>query len=594
MSGLSDTVPSSVWEIVSSTHTLLGNSLTFGEGIACDALKDILIHLQGTLLRNLWAAQNDDNHTDFNILVDASDMGRIRSVTVLNELYMRMAQAAPVRRELPAPGRVQTLDSITGSESPWDFAQHPPLQSQELPLAQSPLQTPNAQRLPAQNPFPSRDHTQDPNPSKSPKPARMGWLHTLKSRKDIVPPDSDTSGFSTLVSELNVNDSPLGIQFDGKAPSTWNPPSQDFPALPNISKTRSECVLPPSPWQPSPDLSIPEDNPWEEEVSSSQSVAGAFTPDLKQQGPRRRSTEATLVDRDSNYGHDLTPYTTEARSRPEAAPLTEEGRANHESRPSKMKLHSWSWRRSSAEATQLKENKSPPQTPGQKPRVSPIVSQTRSSQSSSSPKPNPDAKNLYSGFCVGAYKMQVGFGQESLKLKNASISMGGEMNYWACINKYCVFEGPAWKSGKNWTISNAVRVRHGVQYRWQFLAKSHVALSKTSGRAFDYQCIFCISQAQPSAVYRTEPAFIEHISTHRGQRAEASIADKFCCIDDRVARAEEDFDINLTPHGTAQNADGSLRGHSWLASPEMTELDTHSTEGGFPWAPAGRFLGANV
>lgn len=123
------------------------------------------------------------------------------------------------------------------------------------------------------------------------------------------------------------------------------------------------------------------------------------------------------------------------------------------------------------------------------------------------------------------------------------------MNYWACINKYCVFEGPAWKSGKNWNVSNAVRVRHGVQYRWKFLAKSHVALSKTSGRAFDYQCIFCISQGQPSAVYRTEPAFIEHVSLHRDQRAEASVADKFCCIDDRVAQVEEDFDINLTPHG---------------------------------------------
>ena len=84
------------------------------------------------------------------------------------------------------------------------------------------------------------------------------------------------------------------------------------------------------------------------------------------------------------------------------------------------------------------------------------------------------------------------------------------------------------------------------------------------------------------------------MSLHRGQRAEASIADKFCCIDDRVARAEEDFDINLTQHGTAQNADGSLQGQSLVASPEITESDTHSTEGGFPWAPAGRFLGANV
>lgn len=64
----------------------------FDIAIATQALQEILIHLQGTLLRHLWAAQENDNLTDFNIVVDASDFGRIKSVTVLNELYMRMAQ----------------------------------------------------------------------------------------------------------------------------------------------------------------------------------------------------------------------------------------------------------------------------------------------------------------------------------------------------------------------------------------------------------------------------------------------------------------------------------------------------------------------
>ena len=503
---------------------------------------------------------------------------------------MRLAQAAPLQRELPAPSRVQTLDSIESSGSPWDFGQRRSPQIKDQVLTSSPLQSSSAQPPSAQTSFAPRDPAQEPDPVKSPRPPRSRWLHTSKSRKDIAPLDSDHPGLSTLTSELTISDSPQGIQIEGKAPSTWNPPSLDIAALPVISKTRSEGVVPSSPWQSSRDLFIPEDNPWEEEVSSSQSVADTFVPNPKQQRPPRRSTEATLVDKDTCYGKNPRPHVPEIQASSDPPPLAGDGRSPYEPRPSKIKLPSWSRRRSSGEGTRVKENTSPSTKPNQKSRVSPVMTRSSSSQSSQ-PTPSLDAKNPYSGFCVGAYKMQVGFEQESLKLKNASISMGGEMNYWACINKYCVFEGPAWKSGKTWNISNAVRIRNGVQYRWRFLAKSHVALSRTSGRAFDYQCIFCISQGQPAAVCRTESAFIEHVSTHRGQRAELKVSDKFCCIDDRVAKAEEDFDINLTPPGTALSGDGSLQGQSLVASPES---DTHSTDRGFPWMPAGAFLGANV
>ena len=64
----------------------------YADKIALDSLKDILIDLQGSLLKHLRQAQEDDNMTDFTTLVDASDIGRIRTVTVLNELYVRVAR----------------------------------------------------------------------------------------------------------------------------------------------------------------------------------------------------------------------------------------------------------------------------------------------------------------------------------------------------------------------------------------------------------------------------------------------------------------------------------------------------------------------
>ena len=515
---------------------------------------------------------------------------------------MRMAQAAPLRRELPAPSRVQTLDSITGSESPWDISPPPASQTQAIPIAQSLPENKKAQRPSIHNNFPSEDYTQDRNPSKSPNMSKRKWFSTSRPRRgheDVTRLDSDVSdgGLIAGTSELPIKDSSLGIKLDGKVSSTWNLPPQDVAGPSTISQLRPEGARSPPAWEPSPDLSIPEDNPWEEEISSStKSAVGALSPDPNQRGPRRRSTEATLVDRDQNYGQNLRPYTPDSESTSEATLSIEDGTPSQEPGPSRTRKISWPLRRKSAEATAQKENKSPPLTSSQRSRVSPIMSRTISSQSSS-PNPNPDVKNLYSGFCIGAYKMQVGFEKESLRLRNQSVSFGGEAHYWGCANSKCVFEGQAWKSGKDWNLSNAVRIRNGVQYRWRFLAKSHVALSKTTGRAFDYQCIFCISQGQQAAVYRTEPAFIEHVATHRGQRAGPLVSDKFCCIDDRVARPEEDFDINLTPHGTAQGIESHLQGKSLMASPEMTQLDTHTSrnlEGSFPWGTAGRFLGANV
>ena len=148
--------------------------------------------------------------------------------------------------------------------------------------------------------------------------------------------------------------------------------------------------------------------------------------------------------------------------------------------------------------------------------------------------------------------MQVGLDKESVKLRNQSVSMTGESNYWACASSKCAFEGPACKNGKGkkWTFDDTVRVSNAVQYRWTFLAKCHVSISKVKNGKYDYQCIFCGVQPSSYNVYRGEKAFIEHISQkHRGQQPDpsTSISDKICCIYGRVALEEESFDVNLTP-----------------------------------------------
>ena len=68
--------------------------------IAEDSLKNILIALQSSLLKHLYPAAGNDDLIDFSLLVDISDIGRIKAVSALYELHMRMAVAAPIARSV--------------------------------------------------------------------------------------------------------------------------------------------------------------------------------------------------------------------------------------------------------------------------------------------------------------------------------------------------------------------------------------------------------------------------------------------------------------------------------------------------------------
>lgn len=67
-------------------------------GIATDALKDIVITLQMTLLQNLQLAWGQETMVDFTTLEYASEKSRVNSVVALGQLYQRLATAAPIHR----------------------------------------------------------------------------------------------------------------------------------------------------------------------------------------------------------------------------------------------------------------------------------------------------------------------------------------------------------------------------------------------------------------------------------------------------------------------------------------------------------------
>ena len=159
----------------------------------------------------------------------------------------------------------------------------------------------------------------------------------------------------------------------------------------------------------------------------------------------------------------------------------------------------------------------------------------------------PSPANEYSGFCKGAYYLQAGLNRDGMRLRNMSTAKTGEGWYWGCQNKYCVFEGPACKVGKEFVFDDTVRAFMGIKYRWSFLAKSHVAMKKSKARIYDYRCIFCILKGSSATSITQIRPFLEHVAEHQADHLEESILRRTLCINDRIAADDEYFDINLPP-----------------------------------------------
>ncbi len=405
-------------------------------GIATDALKDVIIELQGSLIKHLRHASEDDSMIDFSVLVDASDEGRVKAVNVLNDLYMRKAKTAHVLRNIP----------------------------QGLPFT----------HLPSDN---------------------------FNIRPQIVD-GAQYPGFSpTAGSQIENNNTSKDSEV-GKLPKNLSPP---------------------------PSSSRPIERPNTSSSSAKRKFSGIFS--HKPTFTTRDSQGGKPSDRDGGSDGSISPHEGGPNSNRSSAMTTTSPGLLDEDNPWVSEL---SGSPNETQRTSLQFGRVSQKKP---------YSVFRRQPTNESKLPSED---VYGGFCKGAYKLQVGL-RDGLKLRNQSGSFQGEGYYWACGSSKCAFEGRAGKKDKEWAFDNTVRNSHGVRYRWTFLAKSHVGLSKAKNGIYDYRCVFCVSQGHESPVFRKAKVLIEHVSQHRGQHLDEAILRKTNCINLREAADDEDFDINLTP-----------------------------------------------
>ncbi|KAL2001016.1 hypothetical protein VTN02DRAFT_2329 [Thermoascus thermophilus] len=236
----------------------------------------------------------------------------------------------------------------------------------------------------------------------------------------------------------------------------------------------------------------------------------------------------------------------------------------------------------------------------------PDPSSSSSSSSSSDPNPIPitvipmalylpSEANNFAGFCKGAWKLQRGLIHKAFSDEIRPEGMYSTVPIWRCSK--CHYEGPmmtisssssssasSGSSGsKSKSKSNStrrtktfdIRVRvhppTGIRYRWAFLAKSHLPTGRflalkaktgpgsgprNDGSAGSFGCIFCCAERRSAApTFGHLDRFMEHLLLqHRSMLSmpEAmveALRARTRCVVGRVARDEEDFDVNLPPVG---------------------------------------------
>ncbi|KAL8886215.1 MAG: hypothetical protein Q9192_006522 [Flavoplaca navasiana] len=229
--------PRAVEEAKESGIERFGNK--YADKIALDSLKDILIELQGSLIKHLLQAQEDDEMNDFTTLVDASDIVRIRTVTVLNDLYVRVAKASTVPQQ-----------SFWATRS-FTAQQQDPLAPNVVPqVANSPPASPNTVKS-IQQALITDHHRTSEQPKEQWNTAKTSFL--ARFRRKSSSDDNSTPTSSRRSSNLSSNPDPAH-QGDGRE--------------------RNLSLAPIT----SPQATIDEDNPWATEDTRTSTAHSEIPP----------------------------------------------------------------------------------------------------------------------------------------------------------------------------------------------------------------------------------------------------------------------------------------------------------------------------
>jgi hypothetical protein len=162
------------------------------------------------------------------------------------------------------------------------------------------------------------------------------------------------------------------------------------------------------------------------------------------------------------------------------------------------------------------------------------------------PLQRPARINNYHGFCKGAWQTRDAE-QSGLTIAMLRTKTSGEflVPHWKC--KQCEFRSRAMNTS-NQLPEQIYFAKSGIRYRWLFLARSHVPAQVAQSKVeyYKYGCIFCAAQGNATATHENLDALMIHIvSRHKTMMLTPEVLKKTKCIVGGVADRSEEWDINL-------------------------------------------------
>jgi len=542
--------------------------------IAKAALKDIIILLQAQVITNLKVQWQEDVNVDFTALQDVSDSSQDRAILVLMQLQQRIITSGPIDNLRPPPlfaklsspkERSPVLQSRRTSAGAETYNGHhspssndrqgqprhdrlvPPMQRNGMHKQSSPVQLDRRLSQPVQAGAPS----QQAPPVKYPETSQRSMPVQAKT-----PYQRPNQGY---VPDFFSGASPTSSDGSWTSPPAY----QDHRLTPKVVTTITSLG----------------------NGKNEKSEKGHFASvtKLKLFGTRSKATPVTISRNETSRIHELDasesakPATqTHQNDQPQNEQPARVQRLIDHPAPPPTPSSRYSVASTTTTSTPAGSIYEPPETPDFNPwidrslAVTPATTRTLNEPSCPStlrssgsvrraptrisistspwaPKEHlPSEENKFQGFCKGAWRAQIGDKKKALDERLRPGGMYNAARFWQCSK--CNFEGRLLMLDKKTkAVDRRVLTADGVQFRWDFLFKSHTERKEASSDFLSatFGCIFCTAEGRGTPIFGGAQMLMAHLQEHRERLPSGEVLYRMNALVGPRAALDEDFDINI-------------------------------------------------
>ena len=158
----------------------------------------------------------------------------------------------------------------------------------------------------------------------------------------------------------------------------------------------------------------------------------------------------------------------------------------------------------------------------------------------------PSEENQFQGFCKGAWRAQIGDKKKAMDDRQRPGGMYNAARFWQCSK--CNFEGRLLMLDKKTkAVDRRVLTAEGIQFRWDFLFKSHVETKDVTSDFLSatFGCIFCTVEGRGTPTFGGAQMLMAHLQEHRERLPSGEVLYRMNALVGPRASLDEDFDINI-------------------------------------------------